>query len=38
MRDQMIASGHFASVWKRYESKGQAELDEFIEKMTAIEN
>ena len=37
MRHQMLTSGHFASVWKRYQTKGQAELDELIETISGLE-
>jgi len=37
MRHQMLSSGHFASVWKRYQTRGQAELDELIETIAGLE-
>jgi len=37
MRSQMFTAGHFASVWKRYQTKGQAEIDELIATLEGIE-
>jgi len=37
MRNQMFTSGHFASVWKRYQTKGQAELEEVIQTIAELE-
>jgi len=37
MRSEMLTAGHFSSVWKRYQSVGQAEIDELIATLEGIE-